>query len=79
MAGTGSSVEFLVKHIWKEMPISMWMRLDLFLLLLSVSKHSLPPGRVEPTSQTDVVADVNGVDLDSAVQSLKQVLHLKRD
>lgn len=49
----------------------------LIFVTLEGQQHSLPPGGVEPTSQADVVADVNGMHLDSAVKSLKQVLHLE--
>lgn len=51
----------------------------LIFVALQCQQHPLPPGWIEPASQADVVADVDGVDLYSAVQSLKQVFHLKRN
>lgn len=48
----------------------------LVLVAFESEQHSLSPRRIEPASQTHIVADVDGVDLDSAVQPLKQILHL---
>lgn len=53
--------------------------IGLVFVTLECQQHPLPPCRVEPASKTDIVADVDGVNFYSAVQSLKQVLHLKRN
>lgn len=40
-------------------------------IALKCEQHSLSPCGIEPTPQSDVVADIDGVHLNSAVQSLK--------
>lgn len=50
--------------------------IGLVFVALQCQQHSLSPARIEPTSQTHVIADVDGMDLYSTVQTLEKVLHL---